>query len=164
MNESLSMQDLQLRAETEHDLPFLKQLYASTRWDEVAQTGWPKEQMEAFLNSQFDAQRTHYLEHFADSSFDIIEFSGTPVGRLYLCQTPEEFRIVDIALVPQARGKGIGNHLLTKILNDARHVCLPVRIHVEVNNPAMHLYERLGFQRVDDQGVYYLMEWIDDSN
>ena len=38
----------------------------------------------------------------------------------------------------------------------ANKVC---RIHVEQQSPAMHLYERLGFQKVGDVGVYYLMEW-----
>lgn len=28
-----------------------------------------------------------------------------------------------------------------------------VRIHVEKNNPAMHLYRHLGFEKIEDQGV-----------
>ena len=38
----------------------------------------------------------------------------------------------------------------------------PVRIHVERHNPALRLYERLGFVRLGDNGVYYLMEWSPD--
>ena len=35
----------------------------------------------------------------------------------------------------------------------------PVRLHVEPSNPARRLYERLGFTRIADQGLYWLMEW-----
>ncbi|MCP4663054.1 MAG: GNAT family N-acetyltransferase [bacterium] len=45
------------------------------------------------------------------------------------------------------------------LLTEAEEAGKPVRIHVERFNPAMRLYERLGFTQVDDQGVYYLMEW-----
>ena len=34
-----------------------------------------------------------------------------------------------------------------------------VSIHVERMNPAMRLYLRLGFAKVDEHGVYDLMEW-----
>ena len=45
-----------------------------------------------------------------------------------------------------------------EVLDEAALLGKPVRIHVEKNNPAMHLYDRLGFRQVEDQGVYWLME------
>ncbi len=41
---------------------------------------------------------------------------------------------------------------------------LPVRIHVQQSNPAFHLYQRLGFQKIDENGVYFLMEWTSNQN
>ena len=35
----------------------------------------------------------------------------------------------------------------------------PLRIHVERFNPALRLYERLGFKQIADRGVYWFMEW-----
>ena len=48
---------------------------------------------------------------------------------------------------------------MADVLAEGQRVGKPVRIHVERNNPALRLYHRLGFSSVEDQGVYYLMEW-----
>lgn len=45
------------------------------------------------------------------------------------------------------------------VLDRAASAGKKVRIHVEHNNPALRLYERLGFEQVEEQGIYYLMEW-----
>jgi ribosomal protein S18 acetylase RimI-like enzyme len=85
-----------------------------------------------------------------------------PVGRLYLHRRQDEIRIIDIALLTEHRGKGIGSLLMLDILEEATQAALPVRIHVERNNPALRLYQRLGFRAIADQGVYWLMEWHPD--
>jgi len=139
------------------DLPFLRELYASTRLEEVAQTGWPQEQADAFLLQQFEAQHKFYTEQFTDASFEvIIDKNRTPIGRIYLEEREDEFRIIDISLLPSHRGKGIGGRLVQNIINNAAGKA--VRIHVEHNNPAMRLYNRLGFVMVEDKGIYHLME------
>lgn len=100
-----------------NDLGFLRELYASTRREEMAPSGWPQEQIEAFLFQQFEAQHSYYLEHFSSSDFDlIISASGEPIGRLYLDEREEEFRIIDIALLPESRGLGIGGGHFAKNL------------------------------------------------
>jgi ribosomal protein S18 acetylase RimI-like enzyme len=143
-----------------NDLGFLRELYASTRREEMAPSGWPQEQIEAFLFQQFEAQHSYYLEHFSSSDFDlIISASGEPIGRLYLDEREEEFRIIDIALLPESRGLGIGGDILEKILAKASAVGKAVTIHVEQSNRAMALYLRLGFEMVEEQGVYHLMKW-----
>jgi ribosomal protein S18 acetylase RimI-like enzyme len=148
-----------LRPVTGEDLPFLYDLYASTRLEEVAMTGWPQADQEAFLAMQFHAQHTFYQEQFAGAQFDIIERDGEPIGRLYVDRRPDEIRIIDIALLPAFRGRGIGSRYLKQVLAEGQERGLPVRIHVEANNPAMRLYKRLGFRQVDTNGVYWLMEW-----
>lgn len=144
-----------------NDLDFLRELYASTRREELAPTGWPQEQIEAFLTQQFEAQHSYYTENFSSTDFDLI-LSGDniPIGRLYLDEREDEFRIVDIALLPEARRKGIGGAILKTIIDRAFAVDKAVSIHVEQNNPAMNLYKRLGFQLVEEQGVYHLMEIV----
>ena len=122
-------------------------------------TGWSKGEIDAFLKMQFTAQHHHYQEHYGDASFDLVLVDGTPAGRLYLQRREDEHRIVDIALLPAYRGKGIGRKMLRDILAAAGGEGKAVRIHVERNNPALRLYERLGFVRTGDTGVYYLMAW-----
>ena len=141
------------------DLPFILRVYASTREEELAMTPWDDAEKESFLKMQFDAQHSHYQQHFPNASYQIIERKGEPIGRLYLDRRPDELRIIDIALLSEQRGTGIGGALMRQVLDEAALLGKPVRIHVERNNPAMHLYERLGFRQVEDQGVYWLMEW-----
>jgi ribosomal protein S18 acetylase RimI-like enzyme len=149
--------DLALQPFTDDDLEFLYEVYAGTRQDELAVVDWTDEQQEQFLRMQFHAQHTHYQQHYAHASFDVIELDGVPIGRLYLLRDEAEFRIVDIALLPEYRGRGLGGRLLDDVLSEADRAALPVSIHVEHDNPAMRLYARLGFVQVDDNGVYHLM-------
>ena len=150
---------LALRPATPADAEFLYRVYANTRYEELAPLQWPPEQIESFLRMQFRAQDTYYREHFAGAAFDVILCAGEPVGRLYVDRRPDEIRIVDIALLPECRGNGLGARLLTDLLAEAAGAGLPVRIHVEVHNSARHLYQRLGFVRTGTTGVYDLMEW-----
>lgn len=147
-----------LRPITPEDGELLYRIYAGTRQEELEPLGWSEEEKERFLRFQFEAQHRHYQEHFADAAFDVIVVDGEPVGRLYLDRRPDELRIVDIALLPGHRRKGIGGALLREVLAEAQGLELPVRIHVERNNPALDLYESLGFVKTGDTGVYFLME------
>ena len=142
---------------TEEDLPFVAELYASTRREEVAATGWPVEMQEAFLRQQHEAQHSHYSIHYADADRLILERGGEAVGRLYLIDEPGQLHVIDISLVPAARGEGIGGAILRDVTALAAQRGKPVSIHVEKYNPARRLYERLGFEVVEDCGVYDLM-------
>ena len=151
--------NITFRTITDDDLPFLARLYASTREEEVAVTGWSEEEKENFLRMQFRAQHAHYQEHYAGAQFNLILVGGEPAGRIYVDRREDEHRIVDIALLPEHRDKGIGGGIMQDLLDEAAKAGKLVRIHVERNNPAMQLYDRLGFQKVGDTGVYFLMEW-----
>jgi len=153
------MTTIYLRPETQADLEFLYQLYASTREQEMALTGWGADQQEAFLRMQFDAQRTHYLRYYPNASFQIIEHQSRPIGRLYVDRWEKEIRIMDIALLPEFCGQGIGSRLIQTILDEGQQSGKVVSIHVEQFNPARRLYLRLGFQLAEDKGVYHLMKW-----
>lgn len=151
--------DISFRPITDDDQELLYRIYASTREEELAIVDWTEKEKEDFLRMQFQAQHIHYQRHYGDSSFDIILLKGEPIGRLYLHRRPEEHRIVDIAILAEHRGQGLGGSIMQNLLDEAAAAGKLVRIHVEMNNPAMHLYERLGFRRIGEEGVYYLMEW-----
>jgi ribosomal protein S18 acetylase RimI-like enzyme len=141
------------------DAPFLCRVYASTREEELRPVPWTPAEKAAFLRQQFQAQHAYYQEHYTGTRFEVILRDGQPVGRLYVARWPDEIRIVDIALLPEHRGAGIGTGILRDLLAEAVAAGKPVRIHVERRNPARHLYERLGFLPIEDKGVYHLMEW-----
>lgn len=152
------MTNITRRAIGEQDTDFLFRLYASTREAELAIVDWRPEQKIAFLRQQFDAQHRHYQEHYAGATFDLLLADGRPAGRLYVARWERDIRIVDIALMPEFRGRGIGARLMKELFAEADASGRVVSIHVEVDNPARRWYERLGFQRVGEHGLYLLME------
>ena len=148
-----------LRKVEADDEGFLCGVYASTRWEELGPTGWSDGEKVAFLESQFRAQHAWYAENFVDAAFDVILVRDVPAGRLYVRRAPDEIRLVDIALLPGFRGSGIGTALLRELQDEAATARKPLRIHVEKMNPAARLYERLGFRKIEDRGVYDFLEW-----
>lgn len=88
----------------------------------------------------------------------MIAVDGVPAGRLYVHRGDAEIRIVDIALLPEHRGGGIGTALLEELLAEADTSGKSVTIHVERQNRALRFYERLGFSVAEDKGVYLFLE------
>lgn len=162
--EVFTRHDLTFRSITDADHPFLKQVYASTREEELTVVPWSEEQKQAFLEFQFNAQHTFYQTQFGDAAFWVIEQAGVPIGRLYLDRRADEIRIIDIALLPAYRDRGIGTALLNAVLAEGQDKNQPVTIHVERNNRALHLYRRLGFVQKGDESIYYLMQWTPSDN
>ena len=150
---------LRLRPMRPEDQEFLCRLYASTREEELSMVDWPEHQKEAFLRMQFTAQHAYYQEHYAEASFQVVELDGKPVGRLYVQPWPDEIRLVDISLLPETRGSGLGSSLLRELMAEAEASARPLTIHVEKFNRALRLYERLGFRQAGDRGVYWFLKW-----
>ena len=156
---AFARESIRFRPETPGDLPFLRHLYGTTREEEMRRAPWPEEQTRIFLDHQFHAQHVHYVDAYPECAFLVIEMGGEAIGRLYVDRGPADIEIVDIALLPHYRGKGIGRVLLQEILDEGARSNKSVTIYVESFNPARHLYDRLGFQHVDDNGVYHRLVW-----
>jgi GNAT superfamily N-acetyltransferase len=148
-----------LRPAADADRRFLFEVYASTRIDELALTDWSPDQKQVFLTQQFSAQDETYRARYPDGEFSIITLNDRPIGRLYLGRLPGEIRVVDITLLPAFRGQGIGSRLIRNVMDEAARVGGRVTLFVEAFNPAHRLYTRLGFTRIDEYGVYELLEW-----
>ena len=147
-----------LRPVADADRAFLIELYASVREPELAHLPWDDGMRRAFVEQQFTAQDTHYREHYPGATLDVIEVDGEPAGRLYVHRGASDIRIMDIALAPEYRGRGIGSGLLRSLIAEAQANARTLSIHVETNNPARRLYERLGFVQAGEHGVYLLLE------
>jgi ribosomal protein S18 acetylase RimI-like enzyme len=150
---------LTFRAVVDADLPFMARLYASTRSEELASTPWSEAEKAAFVEMQFQAQHSHYRQHYSDAEWLITMRAGEDIGRLLIQRLPGEHGLVDIVFLPAHCGKGYGGALLRDLLEEAAAAGKSVTIHVEKFNPAMRLYRRLGFGTVEDKGVYELMRW-----
>lgn len=139
--------------------PFAGFVYVSTRLEEVAQTGWPAEIQQAFLAQQHQAQHHHYRTHYEGADWLVVERDGEPIGRLYLFEGPDEIRLIDIALLPDHRGGGIGRAMIDDLIAHATDGRKRVSLHVEHHNPVRALYLRLGFVPGEDVGAYQAMLW-----
>jgi len=148
-----------LRTAVEADYDFMRRLYGATREDEMAHFPFDEARKSAFLDQQFAAQFEHYTVHYPTCERNIVLRDGAPIGRLWIDEWRDQIRLVDIALMPEARGSVVGTTLVRDVLERGAKGGKPVTIHVEAYNPALHLYERLGFVRVDTNGVYYFMRW-----
>ena len=150
---------LGFRTIAEADLPFLYRVYASTRADELAPVPWSEAQKAAFLTMQFQAQHSEYQRNYPGAAWLVIMRADEPVGRLYLDRGEFEHCVIDIALLPEHRGHGLGAAIMRDLMDEAGRAGKRLSIHVEKFNPAMGLYRRLGFKCVEDKGVYDLMHW-----
>ena len=150
---------VELRPAGPADDELLFRIYASTRAQELAVLAWDGPAEEEFLRGQFAAQRASY-ERYPGRSDQIVLVGGEPAGRLCLARGEREIAVVDIALLPRFRGRGVGSALLRDVLDEAAAAGKRVRIHVERSNPALRLYQRLGFRVVADLGVYLRLDYV----
>lgn len=148
---------LALRPAAESDAGLLYEIYASTREEELAPLDWDASVKEAFLRQQFQAQDSYYRATFSNTTYDLIIDGDDVLGRLYVHRGEQAWLVLDIALLPIYRRRGIGTRLLERVIEEAEAAGKPVEIHVEQFNPARTLYDRLGFRQVEDQGVYLLL-------
>lgn len=155
---------LTLRPVVTEDESFLVRVYASTRAEELARVPWNDEQREAFVKMQFDAQLQHYQSNFPTALHHVIEHDGQAIGRLYVLRTDDFIRILDITLLPEFRNRGFAIPLIKDLMDEAAATHKPLRIYVESFNPALNLFERLGFKQVGEQGMHLLMEWTNNAD
>jgi ribosomal protein S18 acetylase RimI-like enzyme len=149
---------IDFRPITDKDLDFLSKVYADTRADEMAVSGWEQEKIDEFLKMQFNIQHKQWMENYKGAQFDIILYNKAPAGRLYVLRKEDDIRIIDIALFRQFQRQGIGSKIMNDLITEADEKQVKLSLHVEHNNPAMGLYERLGFKKGELIGVYYFME------
>ncbi len=149
---------LSLRDETTADREFLADLYASTRAEELRPVAWTETQKRTFLRGQFELQWAHYRRHYPRAEWLVIVRGGAAIGRLYVHTGPAEVRLMDLALLAEQRRQGLGAGAMHSLLDYADTLRLPVGLHVEPFNPALRLYERLGFRTRETRGIYLFLE------
>jgi ribosomal protein S18 acetylase RimI-like enzyme len=152
-----SLPELSRRPATAADRDLFLRLYASTRARELALTGWTDAEKEAFVLQQFTAQDTYYRNTWPDAAYDAVELSGESIGRIYVDLRPGALQLMEITLLPERRGQGLGTILVREVIAQADSLNLPVSLFVEAENPAQRLYARLGFQFAEDHGIYQLL-------
>jgi ribosomal protein S18 acetylase RimI-like enzyme len=155
-----SLEGLSLRPATSGDQAFLFHLYTSTRLEEIQSWGWAIEHQQSFLRMQFDARRGAYQAEHPAAVESIVLAAGIPAGVIRVDRNPSEIRLVDIALLPEYRNRGLGSLVIVDLLRQAAEAQVPVRLSVARENRAKHLYERLEFTVLREDAMYFEMEYL----
>jgi ribosomal protein S18 acetylase RimI-like enzyme len=151
--------NIKLRHAQPGDEDFLFQLYASTRQDEMNAWGWAPAQQEMFLKMQFRAQRMGYASTFLAATHQLILNDDQPIGRVIVNRTEADIRVVDIAILPDNRNQGVGATILRRVISEAQKAGKPVVLQVAKGNPAIHLYQRVGFLQDGEDELFISMFW-----
>lgn len=150
-------ESLVTRQAARSDEPFLRDLYACVRWPELVDVPWSATEKRAFCDMQFTLQDRYYRDQFPQAEWLIVLECGVSVGRIYIARASDEIRILDIALVPEARGRGLGTRLVRDVLDEADRTRRRVSLFTEPDNPARRLYTRLGFIAREPSGMHVEM-------
>ena len=140
------------------DAQFLSKVYASTR-DDLMMTGLPAEQLRMLVEMQQRAQEQHYRANHPTAEHYIVCLEGEDIGRLIVERLDGALTLVDVALLPEFRGRGIGGAIMSDLTNEAASSQRAFVLHVIKTNPAVNLYQRLGCEITGDLGMHYRMEW-----
>src|SRR5690242_388046 len=108
--------ELSSRPASAADDDFLYRLYASTRMEEISAWGWPPQQQEIFLRMQFNARRHSYASSYPSAQENLLLKSGVPVGAMIFARTSSDVRLLDIALLPEHRNRGLGAIVLSNLM------------------------------------------------
>ena len=138
---------------------FAGRVYASVRKELLVDLPWSDAQKAAFLLLQFRAEHAFYQKHHPDADWLLISAHDNDIGRLYLECEEDEHHIIDIALMPEFRGKGSGTALLRDLMDEAEAAGKPLSAEVDKRSRAIRLYRRLGFKTRQDNGASDLMRW-----
>jgi len=148
-----------LRPATPEDEPFLRELYRVTRAGEFAALPLAPAQLRALCDTQFDAQLAGYRAAYCQVQQFVVASSDEPAGRLIKARDATSLWLLDIALMPEFRGRGLGGHLVRALQDEARTSASPLRLHVEKSNPWLAWYQRLGFVVEGASGLHYELKW-----
>ncbi|MFJ3486912.1 GNAT family N-acetyltransferase [Pseudomonas sp. NPDC090202] len=163
LNSSASADGLSLRPARASDGPFLQRLYHSARAD-LQWIDGEQEQIEQIVAQQFQVQERGIGEEFPNAMHYVVEKLATPIGVISADFGVNEIRVLYLAFIPTARGKGYGRIVLRGVQQAAQQVRCPVATVVWASNPhARQHYLALGFQVEETHLMAQRLVWYPDQ-
>lgn len=150
---------LALRHAAAADAAFCRALYASTR-DDLQRLSLPSAQLDDLIALQQRVHEAGRLAHFPNADVLILEHEGVPAGRVVVDASGPAWRLVDLALLPAMRGRGLAGAVLAALQRRAAAAGAGIGLSVmRANTAALRLYRRCGFAVVADDALQYHMRW-----
>jgi len=148
-----------LRNADEDDAAFARTLYASTR-DDLSALPLPPAMIDNLIAMQQQAHEQGRRSAFPDAEVLILEHAGEPAGRIVFDTTGTHWRLVDLALLPAQRGRGLARIALLALQQRAELRGASIGLAVmRTNALALALYQRTGFAIVDSDELRHEMRW-----
>jgi len=114
---------------------------------------------ENLLRMQHRAREAAYSASYPGAENCVIVTAGRPVGRVLVWWSDDECRVVDLAILPAERGRGLGELVVRSLADEAKRAGKPLRASVASDNPgALRLYQRVGFNVVSNEGATLALE------
>ena len=144
---SFPIDRVSFRVAVEADLPFLLELRRRTMTGHQRASG---------IHLSDDEQRGRVLDRFECAQ--IVLLSGEPAGLFKVARDANEWSLLQIQIVPEQQGAGLGRWLVQGLIDEARGSGASLRLRVLRANPARRLYERLGFRITAEEPHAYKMQ------
>ncbi len=143
------------RAATQGDDAFLFGLFRAVRSPEFAHAGLAPAQLDLLMSIQYAGQMQTYGAEYPGAD-EVVLLDGEAIGRIWLYRGTAEHHLVDIALMPEYRNRGIGTALLKDAIAGARAAGMRLRCSVAATNTgSLRFHQRLGFQVAGRDDLYY---------
>lgn len=104
-------------------------------------------------------QRNRFAAHFDPAASHIVVAYGRDVGQLSVERQTEAYNLNGIYLLPAYQSQGLGGLIIRDVLSRAQVIGKAVQLQVIIGNPALHLYERLGFCVIDKTDSHFIMRF-----
>lgn len=148
-----------LRPAHADDRAFVFSVFVGTRAGRFESAELAQQQLQQLLEMQFRAQQAQYQAQFPSADFNLVLCDDRQIGYFYVDRSGNPFVLIDIALLPEHIGRGVGTYLVNTLIAEAFREGKPLSAHVDKSNSqAWRLWQRLGFQLVGDNGVYLEIE------
>lgn len=138
--------DIVLRPAVAEDFEYCKRLYFS-------EMDWIIEELSLDRGRQAVTLRQDWIPE----QVRIITLEGSDVGWLQCIGSSDELFVAQLFVDGPFQNRGIGTEVMNRLISEAAHANQPVILAVAKVNPALRLYQRLGFQTVhEDERKYYM--------
>lgn len=141
---------------TPADDEFLHHLFVSVQ---MVASPLPQPAVIEMLNIQHSAQTASYRKAFPHATDLIIRKAGQNIGRLLIDYSEQPTHLIDIALLPEWQGQGIGTDVVMALIAVSRARGADITLKAIDGGSAQRLYARLGFKITDRAAPYATMRW-----
>jgi ribosomal protein S18 acetylase RimI-like enzyme len=149
-----------LRVVTDHDEPFLYEVFKTGLGRQFAELPWPSEDIAHLMKMQFDARTASYRSQYPKSVHSIVLVDNKGAGHIWVDRSAQSVNLIEIELLPAYRSGGIGSRLFQDLMDEAKEAGLPLLSGVATNNPgSLALHKRLGFKVISEDELYWYLEW-----